>query len=69
MISAGAAGQARPGYQSGSHVELAFEGWRPNEDGTFSFMFGYGKTRAHRPILPGGRYGSRLWFPETGFTK
>ncbi len=28
-------------YQTGQHVEPAFEGWRPNDDGTFSFMFGY----------------------------
>lgn len=28
-------------YQSGQHVEPAYEGWRPNPDGTFSFMFGY----------------------------
>lgn len=28
-------------YQSGRHVEPAYEGWRPNADGTFSFMFGY----------------------------
>lgn len=28
-------------YQFGQHIEPAYEGWRPNEDGTFSFMFGY----------------------------
>lgn len=28
-------------YQTGQHVEPAFEGWRPNADGTFSMMFGY----------------------------
>ncbi|MGI9249968.1 MAG: hypothetical protein ACR2PR_02055 [Pseudohongiellaceae bacterium] len=28
-------------YRSGQHIEPAFEGWRPNADGTFSFMFGY----------------------------
>lgn len=28
-------------YRSGKHIEPAYEGWRPNEDGTFSFMFGY----------------------------
>ncbi len=28
-------------YQYGQHVEPAYEGWRPNADGTFSFMFGY----------------------------
>lgn len=28
-------------YTHGQHVEPAFEGWRPNPDGTFNFMFGY----------------------------
>ncbi|MCG8415935.1 MAG: hypothetical protein MI746_17105 [Pseudomonadales bacterium] len=28
-------------YTRGRHVEPAFEGWRPNEDGTFNMMFGY----------------------------
>ncbi len=28
-------------YRSGQHVEPAFEGWRPNPDGSFSMMFGY----------------------------
>lgn len=28
-------------YRSGQHIEPAFEGWRPNEDGTFNLMFGY----------------------------
>lgn len=28
-------------YTHGRHVEPAFEGWRPNPDGTFNLMFGY----------------------------
>jgi len=28
-------------YLSGQHIEPAFEGWRPNPDGTFNMMFGY----------------------------
>lgn len=28
-------------YRKGQHIEPAFEGWRPNPDGTFNFMFGY----------------------------
>jgi len=28
-------------YRKGRHVEPAFEGWRPNPDGTFNLMFGY----------------------------
>lgn len=28
-------------YIKGQHVEVAFEGWHPNDDGTFNMMFGY----------------------------
>ena len=28
-------------YRVGQHVEPAFEGWRPNPDGSFNMMFGY----------------------------
>ncbi|MCP5358036.1 MAG: hypothetical protein H7A06_07810 [Pseudomonadales bacterium] len=28
-------------YRSGLYVEPAYEGWRRNEDGSFSFIFGY----------------------------
>lgn len=28
-------------YRKGQHVEPAFEGWRPNADGSFNMMFGY----------------------------
>ncbi|PCH60079.1 MAG: hypothetical protein COC19_06370 [SAR86 cluster bacterium] len=28
-------------YRKGQHLEPAYEGWRPNDDGSFSFMFGY----------------------------
>ena len=28
-------------YNKGRHVEPAYEGWRPNDDGSFNFMFGY----------------------------
>ena len=54
-LSAGAAGQAQPTYQVGRHVEPAYEGWRPNEDGTFSFMFGYmNENWAESPDIPVG---------------
>ena len=33
LISNGVLAQT---YRSGQHVEPAFEGWRPNEDGTFN---------------------------------
>jgi hypothetical protein len=28
-------------YTSGQHIEPAFEGWKPNPDGTYNMMFGY----------------------------
>ena len=28
-------------YSFGQNIEVAYEGWRPLEDGTFNFMFGY----------------------------
>ena len=28
-------------YNKGRHVEPEFEGWRPNDDGSFNLMFGY----------------------------
>ena len=28
-------------YNFGKNVEVAYEGWRPLEDGSFNFMFGY----------------------------
>jgi len=42
-------------YQTGEHVEPAYEGWRPNADGTFSFMFGYmNENWLEEPIVPVG---------------
>lgn len=42
-------------YQYGQHVEPAYEGWRPNEDGTFSFMFGYmNENWTETPDVPVG---------------
>ena len=38
LVSGTAAAQS---YRTGQHVEPAYEGWRQNEDGTYSFMFGY----------------------------
>ncbi len=32
---------ARNTYSSGQHTEVAYEGWRENEDGTISLTFGY----------------------------
>jgi hypothetical protein len=33
--------QAQLSYRQGQHLEPAYEGWRQNEDGTYSFLFGY----------------------------
>ncbi len=48
LLAAGAVGfhggfqdAAAQTYQRGQNVAPAFEGWVPNEDGTFSFLFGY----------------------------
>jgi len=42
-------------YQRGKHVEPAYEGWRPNPDGTFSFMFGYmNENWSEEPDVPIG---------------
>lgn len=42
-------------YQTGQHVEPAYEGWRPNPDGTFSFMFGYmNENWLEEPDVPVG---------------
>jgi len=42
-------------YRSGQHVEPAFEGWRPNEDGTFNMMFGYmNENWEEEPNVPVG---------------
>ncbi|GJM14072.1 MAG: hypothetical protein DHS20C12_24750 [Pseudohongiella sp.] len=42
-------------YRSGQHVEPAFEGWRPNDDGTFNLMFGYmNENWEEVPFVPVG---------------
>lgn len=42
-------------YRKGQHVEPAYEGWRQNEDGTYSFMFGYmNENWEETPFVPVG---------------
>ena len=42
-------------YTRGRHVEPAFEGWRPNPDGTFNMMFGYmNENWEEAPDMPVG---------------
>jgi hypothetical protein len=46
---------AQTSYQTGQHVEPAYEGWRPNPDGTFSLMFGYmNENWLEEPDVPVG---------------
>src|SRR6056300_2013954 len=46
---------AQTSYQTGQHVEPAYEGWRPNPDGTFSYMFGYmNENWLEEPDVPVG---------------
>ena len=48
-------------YRSGQHIEPAYEGWRPNPDGTFNLMFGYmNENWEEEPDVPVG--------PENGFS-
>ena len=42
-------------YSKGRHIEPAFEGWRPNDDGTFNMMFGYmNENWEETPNMPVG---------------
>ena len=42
-------------FQTGQHIEPAYEGWRPNADGSFSFMFGYmNENWSEEPDAPVG---------------
>ena len=46
-------------YQTGQHVEPAFEGWRPLPDGSFNLMFGYmNENWEEEPNMPVGENNS-----------
>jgi len=46
---------AQPAYRSGAVVEPGYEGWRPNDDGSFSFIFGYmNENWEEQPDIPVG---------------
>ncbi|MEX2130573.1 MAG: hypothetical protein WD772_03735 [Pseudohongiellaceae bacterium] len=46
---------AQPTYRSGQLIEPAYEGWRENPDGTFSFIFGYmNENWEEEPKIPVG---------------
>ena len=41
MLTGSMSAQAQLTYRKGQHLEPAYEGWRQNEDGSYSFIFGY----------------------------
>ena len=41
LLSCFPVGSSAQSYTFGQHIEPAFEGWRPNPDGTYNMMFGY----------------------------
>jgi len=41
LLSCLPVGSSAQSYTFGQHIEPAFEGWRPNPDGTYNMMFGY----------------------------
>jgi len=46
-------------YQRGQNVAPAFEGWERNEDGSFSFLFGYMNRNWHEQLdVPVGEHNS-----------
>ncbi len=46
---------AQLSYRSGAEIEPGYEGWHENEDGTFSFMFGYmNENWEEQPDIPVG---------------
>ena len=56
VAAADAGAQTRFTYSSGQSVSPAFEGWWPNEDGTYSLFFGYMNSNweetFHVPVGP-----------------
>ncbi len=57
LLAAGlnSAAFAQLSYRKGQHVEPAYEGWRPNDDGTISLIFGYfNENWEETPNIPVG---------------
>ena len=62
--ASGASAQARPDFQvlqpqqrfnSGQDIQPIFEGWTPNDDGSFNFLFGYlNRNYVEEPTVPVG---------------
>ena len=56
LLAVGAAASAQT-YRFGQHVEPAFEGWRPNDEGGFNMMFGYmNENWDETPDVPVGEH-------------
>lgn len=46
---------AQQSYSKGQHIEPAYEGWEQNEDGSYSFLFGYhNENWEEQPDIPVG---------------
>jgi hypothetical protein len=56
FIATGAEGQLRASYTYGADISPAFEGWKPQDDGTHTVVFGYmnrnWEEHVHVPIGP-----------------
>lgn len=54
-VSFSSSAVAQLSYRKGQHVEPAYEGWRPNDDGTISLVFGYfNENWEETPDIPVG---------------
>ena len=59
LAAAGSEAAAGQTYQRGQNVAPAFEGWQRNEDGSFSFLFGYMNRNWHEQLdVPVGEHNS-----------
>lgn len=55
LLAVPGAAQAQESYSKGQNVAPAFEGWEQNEDGSFSFLFGYmNRNWLEEPDVPVG---------------
>ncbi len=55
VIAISSAASAQLSYRKGAELEPGYEGWRENEDGTFSFIFGYmNENWEEQPNIPVG---------------
>ena len=67
----GAEGQTRFMYLRGQSIHPAFEGWWPNDDGSFTLWFGYMNSNWSPPYIlpeppPGNRWTTDVTFDRPG---